>query len=301
MDCMEEVGLIPEGTRILQRVKNSIWCFLGIYFVIVLMRGKILLFLILLFPMWNILYQLASPKNFYTYAGRITPWLAASALLTLGVGMIWGLAFAPPDYQQGEAYRIIYVHVPSAFLSMALYAWMGFLAILLLVWRIKMAGLLIHKVAQLGACMAFLALITGSIWGKPMWGAWWVWDARLTSELVLLLLYSAILATYQAVKNKEDGDRIIAILSLVGLIDLPIIHYSVYWWNTLHQGATLSVFAKPKIDHSMLYPLLVTLIGFFLYSLWIILEKARSEVLFRERRQSWVKIQFEEEIDESVF
>ncbi len=178
---------------------------------------------------------------------------------------------------------------------------MGFLAILLLVWRIKMAGLLIHKVAQLGACMAFLALITGSIWGKPMWGAWWVWDARLTSELILLLLYLAILATYQAVKNKEDGDKIIAILALVGLIDLPIIHYSVYWWNTLHQGATLSVFAKPKIALSMLYPLLITLLGFFLYSLWIILEKARNEVLFRERKQSWVKIQFEEESDESVF
>ncbi|HAT8715716.1 TPA: heme ABC transporter permease [Legionella pneumophila] len=258
-------------------------------------------FLILLFPMWKILYQLASPKNFYNYAGRLIPWLAVSALATIAIGMVWGLVFAPPDYQQGDAYRIIFVHVPSAFLSMALYAWMGFLAILLLVWRIKMAGLLIHKVAQLGACMAFLALITGSIWGKPMWGAWWVWDARLTSELILLLLYLAILATYQAVKNKEDGDKIIAILALVGLIDLPIIHYSVYWWNTLHQGATLSVFAKPKIALSMLYPLLITLLGFFLYSLWIILEKARNEVLFRERKQSWVNVQFEEESDESVF
>jgi len=246
-------------------------------------------------PMWKFLYQLASPKIFYKFSGRLIPWLAVSALCTLIAGMIWGLAFAPPDYQQGEAYRIIYVHVPSAFLSMALYGWMGFLAILLLVWRIKMAGLLISLVAQIGASMAFLALITGSIWGKPMWGAWWVWDARLTSELVLLLLYAAILATHQAVKNKEDGDKIIAILTLVGLIDLPIIHYSVYWWNTLHQGATLSAFAKPKIDVSMLYPLLLTLVGFFLYCLWVILEKARNEVLLRERKQSWVKIQFEGE------
>ena len=248
-----------------------------------------------MFPMWKFLYQLASPKIFYSLAGRITPWLAGGALLTLVWGIIWGLGFAPPDYQQGEAYRIIYVHVPSAFMSMALYAWMGFLAVLLLVWRIKIAGLLLSLVAQLGACMAFLALVTGSIWGKPMWGAWWVWDARLTSELVLLLLYAAILATHQAVKNKEDGDKIIAILTLVGLIDLPIIHYSVYWWNTLHQGATLSTFAKPKIDTSMLYPLLLTLLGFFLYSLWVILEKARNEVLLREKRQSWVKIQFERE------
>lgn len=245
--------------------------------------------------MWKLLYQLASPKSFYAFAGRLLPVLAFSALITLAVGIIWGLVFTPPDYQQGDAFRIIYVHVPSAFLSMALYGWMGFLAVLLLVWRIKIAGLLISLVAQTGACMAFLALVTGSIWGKPMWGAWWVWDARLTSELILLLLYAAILATHQAVKNKEDGDKIIAILTLVGLVDLPIIHYSVYWWNTLHQGSTLSVFAKPKIDPSMLYPLLLTITGFFLYSLWVILGKARQELLLREKRQAWVKIQFEGE------
>ena len=234
-----------------------------------------------MFPMWKLLYQLASPKTFYNISGRLIPWFAVAALCALTFGMIWGLVYAPPDYQQGDAYRIIYVHVPSAFLSMALYGWMGFLAILLLVWRIKIAGLLLTQIAQMGAWMAFLALMTGSIWGKPMWGAWWVWDARLTSELVLLLLYLAILATHQAIKNKEDGDRIVAILTLVGLIDLPIIHYSVYWWNTLHQGATLSAFAKPKIDVSMLYPLLLTLTGFFLYCLWIILAKARAELLLK--------------------
>jgi len=246
--------------------------------------------------MWKFLYQLASPKLFYKFCGRITPALAMSSIVILIAGIVWGLVFAPPDYQQGDAFRIIYVHVPSAFLSMALYLWMGFLAVLLLVWRIKIAGLLIHIVAQIGLCMAFLALATGSIWGKPMWGAWWVWDARLTSELALFLLYAAILATYQAAKNKEDGDRIIAILTLVGIIDLPIIHYSVYWWNTLHQGSTLSVFAKPKIAGSMLYPLLLTLTGFFLYCGWIILEKARQELLLREKRQAWVKRQFEEEL-----
>lgn len=246
--------------------------------------------------MWKVLYQLASPKTFYFFSGRIAPWLAGFAFFMLSAGFIWGLVFAPPDYQQGDAFRIIYVHVPSAFLSMALYGWMGFLAILLLVWRIKIAGLLISLVAQIGACMAFLALVTGSIWGKPMWGAWWVWDARLTSELILFLLYTAILATHQAVKNKEDGDKIIAILTWVGLIDLPVIHYSVYWWNTLHQGATLSVFAKPKIEASMLYPLLLTVTGFFLYCLWFVLEKARNEVLLRERRQAWVKTHFEGEV-----
>jgi len=239
--------------------------------------------------MWNLLYQLASPKSFYQLSGRTIPWLAVSALLILSAGIVWGLVFAPPDYQQGDAFRIIYIHVPSAFLSMALYAWMGFLAVLLLVWRIKMAGMLLRIVAQLGACMAFLALVTGSIWGKPMWGTWWVWDARLTSELILLFLYGAILATANAWQDKDQGDKIIAILTLVGLVDLPIIHYSVYWWNTLHQGSTLSVFSKPKIDVSMLYPLLITLVGLSLYCMLVIVLRARNELLLRERRQSWVR------------
>ncbi len=239
--------------------------------------------------MWKLLYQLASPKLFYQLCGKLLPWLSIFAGIFLVLGIVWGLVFAPLDYQQGDAYRIIFVHVPCAFLSMALYTWMGFLSVLLLVWRIKIAGLLLSQVAALGACMTLLALITGSIWGKPMWGAFWVWDARLTSEMVLLLLYAAIIATHQAIKNKESADKIIAILTLVGVIDLPIIHYSVYWWNTLHQGSTLSVFAKPKIDSSMLYPLLLCLAGFMFFSLWVILAKARSEVVYRERKQSWVR------------
>lgn len=243
--------------------------------------------------MWKILYQLASPKTFYSMTGRLLPWLTVSALFCLLAGLFWGLVFAPPDYQQGDAFRIIYVHVPAAFLSMALYAWMAFLAILLLVWRIKLAGMVLMQAARMGAFMAFLALLTGSIWGKPMWGSWWVWDARLTSELVLLLLYFAVLACYQAVNNKDNAERMIAVLVLVGLVDLPVIHYSVYWWNTLHQGATLTVLSKPKIAASMLYPLLLSLLGFFLFSIWIILERVRNELLWRERRQSWVRTMYE--------
>lgn len=239
--------------------------------------------------MWKILYQLASPKTFYSLTGRLLPWLTASALLCLFVGLFWGLVFAPPDYQQGDAFRIIYVHVPAAFLSMGLYAWMAFLAVLLLVWRIKLAGMVLIQAAKVGASMAFLALITGSIWGKPMWGSWWVWDARLTSELVLLMLYLAVLACHQAVSNKDNAERMVAILTLVGLVDLPVIHYSVYWWNTLHQGATLTILEKPKIAASMLYPLLLTIIGFFLFCIWVILERVRNDVLWRERRQSWVR------------
>ncbi|CEK10344.1 heme ABC transporter permease CcmC [Legionella hackeliae] len=239
--------------------------------------------------MWKFLYQLASPKAFYQRTRPWLVWFGISALICLALGIIWGLIFAPSDYQQGDAFRIIYIHVPSAFLSMALYGWMGFLAVLLLVWRIKMAGLILGLAAQVGASMAFLALVTGSIWGKPMWGTWWVWDARLTSELILLFLYIAILATKSSFQDKEQGDKIAAILTLVGLIDLPIIHYSVYWWNTLHQGSTLSVFAKPKIAAPMLYPLLLTLLGFSFYCLWVILHKARNELLLRERRQQWVQ------------
>ncbi|MBN9231363.1 MAG: cytochrome c biogenesis protein CcsA [Legionella sp.] len=239
--------------------------------------------------MWKFLYQLASPRIFYQWTGRALPLLLAAALLGLILGSIWGLFFAPADYQQGDAFRIIYIHVPSAFLSMALYGWMGFLAFLLLVWRIKIAGLLIHQVAHVGMWMALLALVTGSIWGKPMWGTWWIWDARLTSELILFLLYAATIAIYHSLKNKEAADKIIAIITLVGIIDLPIIHYSVYWWNTLHQGATFSVFAKPKIALDMLYPLLLMLLGFFSWSLWTITARARQELLLREKRQEWVK------------
>ena len=155
-------------------------------------------------------------------------------------------------------------------------------------WRIKLAGVLLRAMAPVGASMALLALLTGSLWGKPMWGAWWIWDARLTSELVLLLLYAAILTTQHAYQNQEQGDKLVAILSLVGLLDLPIIHYSVYWWNTLHQGSTVLSFAKPKLHTSMLYPLLVMLVGFLCFALLIILMRARHLILLRECRKQWV-------------
>lgn len=239
--------------------------------------------------MWAWLYQLASPRSFYKMTASWPKKLGFFAFLFLSIGLIWGLVFAPLDYQQGDAFRIIYIHVPAAFMSMALYAYMGFLALLLLVWRIKMAGLMIGLVSQIGASMTLIALVTGGLWGKPMWGTWWVWDARLTSELILLLLYLAILATKSSFKNKEQGDKLIAILALVGLVDLPIIHYSVYWWNSLHQGSTLTVFAKPKIALTMLYPLLLSLLGFAFYSAWVLIKNARLEVLQRDYRQNWVK------------
>jgi len=239
--------------------------------------------------MWTFLYQIASPKAFYYRAGRCLPVLWCCALVCITVGLIWGLFYAPTDYQQKDAFRIIYVHVPCAFLSMGLYVSMSFLSVLLLVWRIKLAGMMLTLFAEIGATMTLLALVTGSIWGKPMWGTWWVWDARLTSELILLLLYVAILALHHAHQNKEQADKLVAMFTLVGLIDLPVIHYSVSWWNTLHQGATLSFFSKPHIDMSMLPPLLWMLAGFGLYALALILLRARDTLLWRERRQQWVQ------------
>ncbi|MCH9689637.1 MAG: heme ABC transporter permease CcmC [Gammaproteobacteria bacterium] len=246
--------------------------------------------------MWRFLAFLASPKIFYKRIGQWTPWFGRFALLFLTVGTVWGLYFAPADYQQGDAFRMLYVHVPAAMLSMALYAFMGALSLSLLVWRIKLAGVLLRATAPIGASMALLALITGSLWGKPMWGAWWIWDARLTSELVLLLLYLAILVLQQAYQNQAAGDKLMAILSLVGLLDLPIIHYSVYWWNTLHQGASLMAFAKPAIHASMLYPLLMMIIGFFLYAIYMISLKSRNILLAREYRSKWVQALLEENI-----
>ena len=238
--------------------------------------------------MWHFFYQFAAPKKFYYTTQSWLATLGYGAFFFILFGMALGLFWVPPDYQQGDAFRIIYVHVPAAFLSLSLYSGMGILAAMLLIWRIKLAGVLLTITAQVGASMAFLALVTGSLWGKPMRGTWWIWDARLTSELILLFLYLGILAIQAAFSNPEQGEKVIAILTLVGLIDLPIIHYSVYWWNTLHQGATFSLFAKPKIAAVMLYPLLSTLIGFSLFCVWTILHLARIQLLWRERRQRWV-------------
>lgn len=239
--------------------------------------------------MWNYFYQFASPKLFYNKTSSWISYLLTTTLILLLLGGCWGLFIAPADYQQGDAFRIIYIHVPCAFLSMSLYAIMGSMAITLLVWRVKLAGIFLKSIAQTGALMTFLALITGSIWGKPMWGTWWIWDARLTSELILLMMYFAILAVHYTFDNKDKGDKVIAILTLVGLLDLPIIHYSVYWWNTLHQGATISAFSKPKIASTMAMPLYIMLLAFLAYAILAILIKVRTEILVRETRQKWVQ------------
>ncbi len=237
----------------------------------------------------NFFHKMASPKYFYSIAGILIPWLAMACLLVTLAGLYYGLVKAPPDYQQGDSYRIMFVHVPAAWMSLFIYVVMAGAGAIGLVWHIKLAEVISISSATVGAAFTFLALVTGSIWGKPMWGTWWVWDARLTSELVLLFLYLGVIALYNAIDDKRTAARAVAILALVGVVNIPIIHYSVEWWNTLHQGPTVTKFDKPSIHLSMLIPLLLMAVSFKLYYAMVVLMRARCEVLERERHTSWVK------------
>jgi heme exporter protein C len=229
--------------------------------------------------MQPLINNLISPKKFFLFSTRTLPWLYFLFGISLTCGLYGGLLLAPADAIQGDGFRIIYVHVPCAFLSLLIYAVMTGAAFCLLVWRLKMAALVMRQSVSLGASFTFLALITGSLWGKPMWGTWWLWDARLTSELILLFLYVGILLFQSAVTDKPMGNRAVAILILIGSVDLPIIHYSVYWWNTLHQGTTLNLFRPSLIDKSMLYPLIAMLIAFTVYYGMILFLRIRNDLL----------------------
>lgn len=186
--------------------------------------------------MWKWLHQLARPERLYHVCGRFIPWLGLAAAVCLLFGWAWGFGFAPKDYQQGDSFRIIYIHVPAAMWSMGIYASMAVAAFIGLVWQMKMSDTVVAAMAPIGAVFTFIALVTGSAWGKPMWGTWWVWDARLTSELVLLFLYMGVIALYNAFEDRRLAGRAAGILVLVGVVNIPIIHFSVEWWNTLHQG-----------------------------------------------------------------
>ncbi len=232
--------------------------------------------------------RLAAPKFFYPFAGRLLPWLGtlAAALLLIGAG--WGLALAPADYQQGDSYRIMFIHVPAAWLSMLTYMVMAGGAFVFLVWRIKLADMLAKCCAPLGAAFTALTLVTGSLWGKPMWGTWWAWDARLTSELVLLFLYLGLIALRGAIDEPQRAGRATALLALVGVVNIPIIHFSVEWWNTLHQPASLTRMDGPAIHPAMLTPLLLMIAGFTVYFLAVLLQRLRCEILERERDARWL-------------
>jgi heme exporter protein C len=235
------------------------------------------------------MHQLISPKHFYLWAGRWLPWIGGVTVLLTLAGLYWGLAVAPADYQQGDSYRIIFIHVPSAWMSLFIYAVLAGSGAVTLIWRVKLAEVLASASAPIGAAFTFLALATGSLWGKPMWGTWWVWDARLTSELLLLFLYFGYMALESAIEDRRAACRAAAFLALVGVVNLPVIHYSVEWWSTLHQGPTVTKLDKPSIHLSMLAPLLTMALAFQGYYLSLLLLRARTELLERERGNPWVQ------------
>jgi heme exporter protein C len=236
-----------------------------------------------------IVHKFSSPKNFYTMSGKLIPWLGWSCVLLMLAGLYTGFFVAPPDYQQGESYRIIFIHVPSAWMSMFVYMVMATAGAIGLIWRIKLADIVACTSAPIGAAFTFLALVTGSLWGKPMWGAYWVWDARLTSELILLFLYLGFIALQASIEDPRNAARAGAILALVGVVNIPIIHYSVEWWSTLHQGPTVTKFDKPSIHITMLIPLLLMAFAFKFYYVTSLLMRARGELLKREQNSRWVK------------
>ena len=239
--------------------------------------------------MFKWFHKFGSPPHFYRLAGSWLPWLTALFALLVVSGLYGGLVLAPADYQQGDSYRIIFVHVPAAWMSLFVYVLMAVCAIVILVWRMKLAEVVLICAAPIGASFTLLALVTGSLWGKPMWGAWWVWDARLTSELILLFLYLGIFSLYGAVEDKRVAGRAVAILTLVGVVNIPIIHYSVEWWSSLHQGPTVTKFDSPSIHWSMLTPLLLMALAFKVFFVISLFQRVRTELLQRERNSRWVE------------
>lgn len=237
---------------------------------------------------WQWFHRLSSPRWFYEKTTAWLPWLAVVSLALIATATIWGLAFAPADYKQGNSYRIIYIHVPAAFLALAGYYIMAFSGAIGLIWKMKLPFMVMKSAAPIGAVLTFISLVTGSIWGKPTWGTWWEWDARITSMLILFFLYLAMIALQQAFQHRDTADKASAVLALVGMVNIPIIYKSVDWWNTLHQPATIKFTSKSSIDPSMLWPLLTMVIGFYCFYALVLLLNTRLEVLRRESKTQWV-------------
>ncbi|MCH8178249.1 MAG: cytochrome c biogenesis protein CcsA [Proteobacteria bacterium] len=230
----------------------------------------------------------ASPRQAHALAGRILPWAWGIAALATLAGLYVGFFVAPTDHQQGEAYRIIFVHVPAAWLSMVLYVAMAFWGAVGWVFNTRASSMLARALAPTGALFCFLALWTGALWGKPTWGTWWVWDARLTSELILLFLYLGVMALQSAIDDPRRGDHAGTLLAVVGVVNVPVIYFSVKWWNTLHQGASISLKAAPTLASSMLTGLLLCTVGLWAWALAVVLQRLRLIVLQREQHADWV-------------
>lgn len=230
----------------------------------------------------------AAPSKFEWLSSRLVPWCWLVAAISATVGLYLGLWVAPTDFQQGQSYRIIFIHVPAAWMSMVLYLAMAFWAAIGWAFRVRLASMLARAIAPTGAWMTFIALWTGALWGKPTWGAWWVWDARLTSELILLFLYLGFIALVEAIEDPRRGDYAGALLAVVGAVNVPIIYFSVKWWNTLHQGASISMTSAPKMASIMLQALLWMTCAFWAYAFAVVFTRTRAIVVERERDAQWV-------------
>ncbi len=234
------------------------------------------------------LFNFAAPSRFYALTGTLMPWLWALTLGLAAVGLYIGFFVAPVDATQGNAYRIIFIHVPAAWMSMILYLAMAFWAAIGWAFRARMASMLARAIAPTGAMFTFVALWTGALWGKPSWGAWWVWDARLTSELILLFLYLGYIALVEAIDDPRRADQAGALLAVVGAVNIPVIYFSVRWWNTLHQGATISMTAAPKMASTMLTAMLILTLAFWAYAFAVVFMRVRAIVIEREHHTAWV-------------
>jgi len=231
----------------------------------------------------------AAPSKFERLASALMPWLWTLCLIMSTAGLYTGFIVAPTDFQQGQSYRIIFIHVPAAWMSMVLYMAMALWAAVGWAFKVRLASMLARAIAPTGAMFTFIALWTGAFWGKPTWGAWWVWDARLTSELILLFLYLGYMALTEAIDDPRRSDAAGALIALVGAINVPIIYFSVRWWNTLHQGASISMTAAPKMASTMLTAMLLMTIGFWAYAFAVVFTRTRAIVLERERDTQWVQ------------
>lgn len=242
---------------------------------------------------WNFLHRsfhrLGSPREFYRISRYLTPLFGLLFLGLTTVGSYFALFVAPVDYQQGESYRIIFVHVPAAWLSLMVYVIMATASAIGLIWRMKMAFVVAIGSAPIGAAFTGLALVTGSLWGAPIWGSWWEWDARLTSELILLFIYFGVMALYYAFDERKIAERAMALLSVVGVVIVPIIHYSVEWWSSLHQGASVFREGGPAMPNSILTPLLLMALGFTFFYGYVLFLRTQNMVLSNERKSEWVR------------
>ncbi len=238
---------------------------------------------------WAWFHRFGSPPHVYRLAGLLTPWFAWPAGLAIVAALYGGLVLAPPDYQQGEGFRIIYVHAPSAWLSVMIYSVMATAAGIGLIWRMKVAHAAAASCAAIGAWFTVVSLVTGMLWGKPMWGTYWVWDPRLTAQLVLLFLYLGYMGLRSGIDDLGRADRASAVLALVGVVNIPIIRYSVEWWNSIHQAPSVMKMEKPSMPMEMLVPLLLMFLGFTLYFAAVMLVRLRAEILRRERNASWIR------------